>query len=372
MDTPQAPVTASPVDLETARVVGRFLDEYYGFEIATIEKFDEKTASSNVYLVSLVNGKRLVVKYSFWFNTNVKDETTVLSLAYEVSEALRVEGVALPAVYKNRYDQYVTGSENGVVAVLEYLPGTHFLPSLESFYSAGKGLGEFSSAGTKILENKALLTRVNELLVTEMPYRESRILYGEGLREVLLASHDCTFPAVCGAFREEIELIDSVIKAVDESGVLETGQSTGLLHFDFHVNNGLFDDRGTLTGFLDIDQMTVGPHIWDVGNSIVSFISNAYGNNPNCDVEGFTKAFLRGYHATNPLTAAEYERTLMAGFKFDLLRLLRSMRRHRYESDSHSHLYGKIPKRMIPRFQQLPELFKFFTAEWIETEVLQS
>lgn len=373
MYTPQAPVTVSEVDKRTKKAVSGFVREHYGLETTTVEKFDERTASSNVYLATLASGEQLVVKYSFWFeNSNGNDVSAdVLELAYEVSEALRAEGVVLPEVYKNNHGQYITVSERSIVTVLEYLEGTHFSPSLESFYSAGKGLGTFNKAGVKVLEDEALETRAKELLIVEMPYHESRALYEDGLREELLAPHDCTFPAVCEVFRNEIDLIDATIKTVDESGVLKEDQSSGLLHFDFHVNNGLFSAKGELTGFLDVDQMIIGPHIWDVGNSLVSFISNAYSNDPNCDIEGFTKAFLQGYHAANPLTKAEYERTLAAGIKFDVLRLLRSLRRHRFESDRFSHLYGKIPTRMIPRFRQLPELFTFFTPEWIETEVLQ-
>jgi Ser/Thr protein kinase RdoA (MazF antagonist) len=373
MKTPSAPVSVSKINRDTEKELIHLLSQYYDNRFTELLRFDEKTLTSEVYLGVEEDGKKKVVKFSHWFKNDERNYgVSQLSFFYTVNEILRHRGVFVPQVHKNKLGEYITPSEKGTIIVLEFIEGSHFAPSVISFESAGRSLGVYNHIGTELLnERDDVYGKLMQYGIVEHSYVDSRSLYDNSLRKTLIHEHTCSFPHVCASIREHINVLDKTIERIDSSDVLNLNQPCGLLHFDFHVNNGLFDKGGNLTTILDIDQMTYGPFVWDVGNTLISFMSNALSNNLSWDVEGSTSAFLKGYHEVNQLSAIEYSKILDAALMIDMMRLLRSMRRHHFENDRHSDLYDKISTRIIPRFIELPKAFSFLDKRWIERNILQ-
>jgi Ser/Thr protein kinase RdoA (MazF antagonist) len=198
----------------------------------------------------------------------------------------------------------------------------------------------------------------------QLPYEESRGLYLSGLRETLLAAHDCSFPEVCAAFRDAVGLLDAAMERVD-AAFAAAQPTVGIVHNDFHTNNGLYLADGSFSGFLDMDQVGVGPLVWDIGNTIFSFASNALGSAAPERLPELTAAFLAGYHRENPLAVEDYLLIVPAGLRWDLMRILRSLRRHRFENDRFPGNIKKIKDRLIERVSRFPEILGFIDRGWL-------
>jgi Ser/Thr protein kinase RdoA (MazF antagonist) len=141
--------------------------------------------------------------------------------------------------------------------------------------------------------------------------------------------------------------------------------TVGVVHNDFHVNNGLYLEDGSFSGFLDMDQAGVGPLVWDVGNSIFSFASNALGSVGPERLPELVAAFLSGYGRERRLSVEEYLLIVPAGLRWDLMRILRSLRRHRFENDRFPGNIRKIKDRLIERVRRFPEILGFVDDAWI-------
>lgn len=369
-------VAASVADKEW---IVAMLREDYGLVVSpeSVFKFLEKTASSHVYRAVVSDGRTVVIKRSFWYTdpkANYGAARVALETAYEVSESLAARGVPLPRLFvaRGRGDsRYVVRAGRDFVSVFQFCEGEHFSGQIAEFRSVGEALGIFHREGRVL--GKKIERRILADIPVEKPYEDSRALWDTGLRETLLAAHKCAFPAVCGAFRDNIALIEKTMELVDASGVNAPERVRGLVHNDFHVNNGLYRPDGSFSCFLDIDQVSVAPLVWDIGNTLVSLISNfVTREGSESDIEKVVREFFRGYRREHTIPHEELLLIVPAGLRWDLLRLLRSLCRHRFENDRLSGLYDKIATRIIPRFKRIPALLSFITPNWFARETAEA
>ena len=359
------------VDKETSCfLIDTLKNEYrFNFTKPRVKVFLEKTAASKVYLLESDNNEKLVIKRSFWYE-NANNTSGAFEKAHEISEAWRVRSVKVPKVYKNKQNKFFTKKDKDNIVVLEFVAGEHFRACDAEFKSAGKELGILHRIGLELLESDSSLYKgIEKEIPFEKPYEESRSMYGEGLRDKLLSDHKCEAPEVCQMFRNNIDDIDNVIKFLDESDINNDSLKRGILHNDLHTNNVLFDEEGDLTTILDIDQVGVGPFIWDVGNTLTSFVSNYLKEGSEEEVKEKTRLFLQSYHDENPLLLKEYEFILAATQRWDMLRIFRSLRRHHYENNRLPGLLPKIKERLIPRIKAIPEIFAFINSDWLRKNI---
>lgn len=367
-----------PVTAEEGVQLKQILKTHYDLDVLPdkLERFSEKTASSRVYRCGLKDGSFVVVKKSFWYDTKTQEDfsSAIRSLekAYSVSEALRLRGVPLPKALTNVSGKYTTVHSPDLLVALEYVEGKHLASRSGEFSAGGRALGLFHKKGKEYLEkNPVEWGSISQEILVEKPYEESRSLYFSTLRPDLLKSHTCDLKEVCDAVRSNLAVLDKTIGFIDHSGINSDPLSRGIVHNDFHVNNALFHDDGSLAIFLDIDQLGIAPHIWDMGNTLASYASNYLSNN---DEEKFPKkaaSFLMAYHKEFPLSLAEYKLSLAATQRWDVMRILRSMRRHHYENNRLPDLLPKIKDRLIPRILAMPRVLSFVTDQWL-SEVLNN
>ncbi len=371
-------IKLAPVPTDEAAALENILLEQYGLEIvpASLGRFTEKTAASKVYKCEVKNEGPVVIKRSFWYDATNPEAFAVAvrayEKAYELSEVLRERGVALAKTFKNKTGVYVTRVGNDAVILSAFAPGAHFSSRDEEFAAAGAALGAFHRAGVEYLKNHPEeYDAISAAIPVEKPYEDSRPFYDRTLKVELVADHGiCEAREVCGAIRDQIGEIDKAIEHIDASGVTSSECSSGILHNDFHTNNALFLPDGRLSIFLDIDQIGVGPHIWDVGNTLFSYGSNFLAKHTVPEFVPRVAAFLRAYHREFPLPIAEYKLILAAGMRWDVMRILRSIRRHHYESNRLPALIPKIKDRLIPRLIEMPKVFEFMNDEWLKENVI--
>jgi Ser/Thr protein kinase RdoA (MazF antagonist) len=242
---------------------------------------------------------------------------------------------------------------------------------VEECSAVGDVLGMFHACGESYLKAYPEEWDVLPAMIPfEKPYEESRVLYENGFREQLLRVHTCSVPKVCHAIRESIEEIDRLLCLVDTSEVAAHIRSRGLLHNDVHTRNVLFFNHSA-QALLDIDQMGIGPFVWDLGNTIASYTWDIAHRGMKEKLPEFIGSLLRAYHTIHPLSLEEYLLVVSASQRWDLQRILRSLRRHHYENDRLSDLLPKIIDRFLPRVQQLPTLLSFLNSEWLQREVFR-
>jgi len=361
---------------EKSALVESFLKEHYGMiaPASGIQKFLEPTASSNVFFCKTDANGPVVIKESFWYADTVGSRTArdALAKAYEVSEALRSRGVRFPKCFRTVDDRFVVSEGGYETVVLQFIDGIHFDGTDREFASSGQALGALHREGTTHLRlHPGEEEAIGRMIPVEKPYEESRALFEGTLRERLLTLHHCSVPEVCAAVREHIALMEETMRFIDASGINDASRSRGILHNDFGSNNGLFAEDGTFLSFLDIDQIGIGPHIWDVGNTLASFIHSRRGRDACADIEKNVRLFLRAYHKEFPLPLEEYTLCLAATQRWDMMRSLRSLRRHHYEEDRLSGLLPKLESRVLPRMREAPRFFSFLNEAWIRANVTE-
>ncbi|TSC76384.1 MAG: hypothetical protein G01um101433_751 [Parcubacteria group bacterium Gr01-1014_33] len=338
-----------------------------------IERYAGRTASARIYRFFLSEHNAIIAKESFWYEAHeAASARAALEKAYAVSEALRGRGIPVPQVLARNDGGFVYQSENGMIAFLEYKEGAPSSFSDKEWSSAGSLLGRFHRAGSEHLaQNPREKESIADVIPVDKPYEDSRAIYDESLRPALLQAHTCAVPDVCRSVRGHIADIDVVITFIDASGVNAAGRAAGILHNDFNVDNVLFSIEGNAEALIDIDQMGVGPFVWDVGNTLASFGWKMIVADSRANFEEKTALFLRSYRKEFPLPPEEYLLILAATQRWDVMRILRSMRRHLYEHNRFPELLPKIKERLIPRIIAAPRMLSFITPEWIEKNIFR-
>ncbi len=353
------------------------LEKNYNFFVVsdTVERFSETTASSKVYRCQIKEGGQIVIKRSFWYNDedkkNTQDSAEILEKVYSVSEELRKRGIKLPRIISNKNNKFITTTKSDQIMISEFINGKKFTLADREFFSIGSTLGQLHKTGLQYLKDYPKEYKAIEIgIPVEKPYEESRAMYYKGLREDLLADHQCSAPEVCKTVKQNIKIIDETIEYIDNSDINSKSLSRGILHNDLNRKNIFFNSEGEVISVLDIDQVGVGPLIWDVGNTLASFAWEFHKINSLDIFEQKVKLFLQAYHEASPLPAKEYELCLAANQRWDVMRILRSLRRHHYENDRLPGLLPKIKDRIIPRIIAASRIFFFLTEEWIKLNII--
>jgi Ser/Thr protein kinase RdoA (MazF antagonist) len=323
---------------EVLQIIRENYEEEFHLPVC-VERFSEETASSRVYRISLRNGRRVVLKRSFWYFG--KMAIRAIEKAQEVSEPLRLRGVPVPITYLTLKGKYAAKYNGGQITLLEYIEGEYFTANDRQFIEAGRALAIFHREGEVFLR-KHPIERV--LIAKKIPVEKP---------------YECSVPDVCSAVRDHIHIFDQTIKILDRSGISNRELSSGIVHNDFNVKNCFFKKDGAFSSFIDIDQLGIAPFIWDVGNTLLSFVSKSK------NYEHSAELFLAAYHKEHPLPLNEYLLIIAAAVRWDMMRILRSLRRHHYENDRLVNLLPKIKSRLIARVIQAPKIFSFLDENWL-------
>ncbi|MES2953238.1 MAG: phosphotransferase [Patescibacteria group bacterium] len=344
----------------------RFIATSYGIEMVSVRPLGGDAVSSSVFLCTDQSGKQYVFKQSDWHQSRAPYEK-----AYAVSEELRARGVPLPRVYRTHMGQFVAllSEEAGerFFVLMDHIPGVPYEFSEPFSHEAGRALGLFHAQGALYLrEHPEEVQTISEQIPQEKPYEESRALYGPVHREQFLSLHECELPLVCALVREKISFIDKQIEYLDRVPFDDGVRMQTVRHGDFHMGNGLYSPDGSLRGLIDIDQMGTGPALWDIGAALLSLGWKGYEAGKHAQTEEQVRTFLKAYHKENPLLPEEYELILPAAIRWDMMRVLRSLRRHHFEGNRLPELTQKIEKHLLRRIEMLPELLSFLDLPWIE------
>lgn len=340
--------------------IAEFVSHAFGLTRPRAASLGGKTESSALWKIEVREGI-FVLKGSSWYAGFAKHPEHALERVYSVAARLAERGVPLQSARRTLQGGSVV-KWNGLPAVLlEYREGLPFDGSDAQFASAGAALADFHRTGAGLLKDeKGLRERIIVEVPVEKPYEESRALYLRGgFRAKLLALHACAEQATCDAVRAAIPLLDKTIAFIDASFEKAGILTESILHNDFSHANGLYRADGTFAAFLDVDQLGVGPCVFDIGNTLASFATEFLKKGTQKELEKRVNTFLTAYRAGFPLPEQEYVLVLAATEQWDVMRILRTLRRHHFENNRLPDLMPKITKRFLPRIASAPEWFGF-------------
>jgi len=348
----------SSVEGEDGIEIGREIETNYGEKPISVEKYAEATASSRVYRVGFSDGSVWVAKYADWHA-----DTKAYDAVYRTTDQLKLLGLPIVTAKKTVDGACGVPTEKGFLLLLDHVEGEHFPATELAVSEMGRALGRFHAVGLQAEKEGAVSRKeILSVLPTEKPYEESRAMYEKEIRPRIVDGHSCTIPDVCRYVAEHVDLLDHNISLLDT--VDFAGSSSGLVYNDFNINNVLFCPDGTFSGYIDPDQIGIDPYIWDVANGLTSVLSNVVpAQTVTQDVA--IKNFISAYRSEFSLPLADYDLLLASALRWDMLRILRSLRRHYFENDRFPLLTKKIKDRLISRLEKLPELYSSTTnPEW--------
>lgn len=347
---------------ETAHILA-LLEREYDMRAPEIQPLGGSGISSSVFLVRTGEGT-YVAKESKWYLGFAPNPVDTLEAVYTTIQALKNRGIPVQGAMQTVAGSYSSCIGDVPWVVLDFIDGHAFSGEEQEWSSAGRALGRLHSGGAALMSESATLQNtILTRIPTEKPYEESRALYPE-IRDTLLAEHECSHPDTCNAFRNHVDALEAAMQYVDEA--FASGSTRSILHNDFNFENGIYKENGDFSGFIDADQLGYGPVVHDIGNTLASFVTNAHTTTDGVIQEGVLN-FLQTYHGEFPLSAEEYRRIPAGAMRWDLLRLLRSLRRHHFEGNRFSGLLRKIPITTIPRILSTRETFSFLTTDRLGT-----
>lgn len=337
------------------------LEREYGISIRALEPFGG--ASALVFKVVLDDGSCRVAKISLWYGFT-KDPHAALEKVYDVAAKLAMEGVPLQTAYRCQSGDYVTDVEEGPLVLLRYVDGTAFSGRPEEFEAAGAALARFHVAGAAILAREpgeAEAIRVG--IPVEKPYEESRPGWNI-LRERIMEPVPGEPPEIAVA-RDAVPQLEVLMRSIDAA--FGHPLTVSILHNDFSGINGMYGENGGFAGFIDVDQLGVGPCIHDIANTLSSLSTEYCKTHTIEEFHQMALLFMRAYHGVHPLPADEYRFLLAANQRWDVTRILRILRRHFEGGGSFENPLGKMATRFIPRLSQAPATFAFMTADFVSS-----
>lgn len=344
------------------QAITKFVSDVFGIKVRCVAPLSEKAESSSLLKVEADEGI-FVLKSSSWYGGFAENPKRALECVYEVAARLAGLAVPLQTARRMRAGNFVVDFNNLPTVLLEYKEGWPFDGSEAQCAGAGAALAGFHKAGTELLKSeKGLRERIRMEVPVEKPYEESRELYLHGgFREKLLIPHECPEKETCDAVREAVPLLDQTIAFIDHTLTNAGTLTESIVHNDFSYTNGLYRTDGSLASFLDVDQLGVGPCIFDIGNTLASFATEFLKKGTQKELEQRVNAFLSAYSRVFILSGREYMLVLAATQRWDIMRVLRTMRRHHFENNRLPALVPKVSKRFLPRIAAAPEWFGFLT-----------
>lgn len=340
--------------------IAQCVSDSFGITVRSVAPLSAKAESSSLWKIKADEGV-FVLKCSSWYGGFAKNPKAALECVYEVAARLARRGVPLQTARRGRAGTAVLDFNALPTVLLEYKEGVPFDGSEAHFAGAGKALADFHKAGAELLKSeKGLRGRIRAEVPVEKPYEESRELYLHGgFREKLLAPHECAEKETCATVRAAVPLLDKTIAFIDTSFARAGKLSDGILHNDFSHANGLYATDGSLASFLDVDQLGVGPFLYDIGNTLASFATEFLKKGTQKELERRVNLFLLAYVKTFLLSEREHMLVLAGTQRWDVMRILRTMRRHHFEGNRLPDLVPKVSQRFLPRIAAAPEWFAF-------------
>ncbi len=360
-------LSVSAEEQETLRAV---LEKHYRTalpSVTAIERFGEPTVASVVYHLRTDAGS-FILKLSNWRGTDptaVREQTLVLELA----DAFRAHGLPVAeTIHTDAGALLVTDGERAVT-VQRFLQGEHFSGSDAELAAAGRGLGMFHAIGLRLPEtDPTLAARVAAEIAIEKPYSDCVEKWSERMRADLLNdpfhkssnTPHCARASVCDLLRETITTIDRLIARIDSAwATLPAPLPAGIIHNDFHPNNGLYRD-GALVAVLDFELVCNERLVIDIANSMMRHIANVAINRSGADLEAASEIFLQAYAKERPLSVAERKAIPVAMLEREMQRVLRRLWMHMYENDRMGNFMDKIPLVVLPNLLSIEERYAFF------------
>ena len=339
---------------DTLRRLRILLETEYGVSVRDVEELNGAT-SAHVFVVTLADGTRRIAKTSLWYGFT-DDPKAVLEKVYAVAEKLGAEGVALQTAQRKVGGDFVAELDGLPLVLLRYVDGVAFTGRPEEFAAAGDALGRFHAAGARILASEpGEAADIRARVPLEKPYEESRAVYVQ-IKERIMLPVQGEPPEVAVA-RDALPQMEELMQFVDVS--FKRPLTETILHGDFGAPNGLYEDDGRFAGFIDIDQLGVGPSITDIAISLGSLATAYMKTHTLEEFHAMAVVFLRAYHLVHPLPADEYGLLLAANQRWDVMRILRILRRHFEGSGAFENPLKKMATRFIPRLAKAPDIFAF-------------
>lgn len=342
------------------QTIAKFVSDAFGMKVRSVALLSAKVESSSLWKIKADEGV-FVLKGSLWYGGFVKNPVAALECVYEVAARLAKLAVPLQTARRALSGGFVSVFNGLPTVLLEYKEGLSFDGSEAHFAGAGAALAGFHKTGMELLKkDSGLSEKIHAKVPVEKPYEKSRELYLHGgFREKLLTPHECANRETCDAVHAAIPLLDKTIAFIDKSFARAGKLSEGILHNDFSWANGLYNPDGSFVSFLDVDQLGIGPFILDIGNTLASFATEFLKKGTQKELEHLVNSFLLAYLRVFLLPAREYMLVLAATQRWDVMRVLRTMRRHHFENNRLPDLVPKVSKRFLPRIAAAPEWFKF-------------
>jgi Ser/Thr protein kinase RdoA (MazF antagonist) len=356
------------MNYSSRETIGKFLQDLYAFPICSVGRLERSEASGR-FLVSLEDGRKILVKQSHWYDFTSRPER-ILEKVHALGNEIKKHFPRLQAAYPSLSGRFCLLQDGLPTLVLPYFVGSDFAGTERDLAAAGRALASFHLAGLEFLKRKAgEYENIRKMIPVEKPYEESVIIYKDYFRRILAKSHDCAEKSICDSIRQHLPLIDNTIDFVEEYFSAAGRWTHGIIHTDFNFGNVIYGEDGEAF-VLDIDLLNVGLLGEDIGTALVSFLL-ALKKKGRSDLSDIALTFLRAYHRVNPLSAADYLLILPSIQKNTIARILRIMRRHHFENNRLPEMMKKIPDRFLKRLIDSPREFSFLTEDWL-TNVWQT
>lgn len=362
-------ITFLPISAEEQESISTVLKKHYQRTlpaVTAVERFGEPTVASVVYHLRTAEAS-FILKLSNWRGTDptaVREQTLVLELA----NAFRVHRLPVAETIPTDAGALIAADGERAAIVQRFVKGEHFSGSDAELIAAGRGLGVFHAIAARLGETDPVIAaRVVAEITIEKPYPDCVRQWNERMRADLLndAFHKsettphCARAPVCDLLRETIPTIDRLIGEMDSAwAALATPLPTGIIHNDFHPNNGLYAN-GSLVALLDFELVCNERFVIDLANSMMRHIANVGINRPDADLRTATETFLRAYEQERPLSADERKVIPFAMLEREMQRLLRRLWMHMYENDRMGNFMDKIPSVVLPNLLRIEERYAF-------------
>ncbi|MBM3272661.1 hypothetical protein FJY94_05335 [Candidatus Kaiserbacteria bacterium] len=330
------------------------LEAEYGIVVRSIEPLGA-AQSARVFLVTLDDDTRRVAKISLWYGF-APNPRAALEKAHAVAEKIAHEGIGVQTAYRRVNGDFVATFDGNPLVLLRYIEGSAFTGRAAEFTAAGEALGRYHAAGRAILAREP--EEANDIrarIPFEKSYEESRAAFA-ALKERLMYIIDDE-PAELAVARAALPQLESLMQSIDDSFVYPLTET--IVHGDFGAPNALYDENGSVAGIIDVDQLGIGACITDIAITLGSLATEFTKTRTLQEFHSMAVIFLRAYHGVHPLPREEYERILAANHRWDIMRILRILRRHFEGGGAFQNPLDKMATRFIPRLSLAHETFAF-------------
>ncbi len=357
---PTEAISFTSIDEAEKKQLIQVLQTHFGVnDVEHISQYNEPTPVSRIFRVNTKDTVYLL-KHLLWRPATTEKEKQASHTAHAFIEKLTAhfqsQGLPVPLPAKD-----VAVEDQNFFSLHPFVLGEHATTTKAELEDAGRLLAQFHQVGLRLLEAQPNLY---EEIPTHIPFDkpfEDSVPVWEQLKQDLAEGHACSKPEVCAYFKRNIPHVDKLMRFVQQH-LHPKALQQGICHMDFHPNNTLVR-QGKIVAMLDFDNLAVAPLADDVANSLMHFVGNAIHQGVWDSYKEATRAFLAGYNSVRLLSAEELQSLVPYIVRWELMRSLRSLRRHYYEGDRLPGLLDKLPKRIFPNALTAVEHYGFLMEE---------